>query len=60
MKLGSIVEEVGKRLKDPEGIETPQACQQNQLTYTCGGSQRLNHQSKSIHRLNLISSHGNV
>ena len=47
------MEELGEGLRDPEGIASPQEDQQNQLTWTFGGSQRLNHQPKSIHRLDL-------
>jgi hypothetical protein len=48
-----IVEELGEGLKDPEGIETPQKDQQNQLIWTLGSSQRLNYQPKRKHGLDL-------
>ena len=41
-------------LQAPEGTGTPQEDQQSQLTWTLGGSQRLNHQPKSIHGLDLV------
>ena len=41
-------------LRDLEGKRTSQADQQSQLTWTLGGSQRLNHQLKYIHELDLV------
>ena len=38
------MEESGEGLRDPKEKETPQEDQQSQLTWTLGGSQRLNHQ----------------
>jgi hypothetical protein len=52
-KLGTLMEELGKGLRAPKEIGTPQEEQQSQLTWTLGGSQRLSHQSKSIHGLDL-------
>jgi hypothetical protein len=37
----------GEGLRNPEGIRTSQEDQQSQLTWTFGGSQRLNHQPKT-------------
>jgi hypothetical protein len=39
------------------GIGTLQDDQQSQLTWILGGSQRLNHQPKSIHGLDLGNPH---
>jgi hypothetical protein len=50
MKLGSLIEEFGEELRDPEWLETPQLHQQGQVTWPLGSSQKLNHQPK---RLNL-------
>lgn len=49
----SLVEEFLERLREPEGIKTPQKYQKCQLTWTLGDSQRLNHQSKPLHWLDL-------
>jgi hypothetical protein len=38
-------------IRIPEGIGTPQKDQQSQLTWTIAGSQKLNHQRKSIQGL---------
>ena len=46
MISGSLVEELGEGLRDPDGIGTPQEDQQSQPTWTLGGSQRLNHQAR--------------
>ena len=51
--LGSLVEELGEELKNSERIGTPQEDQQCELTWSFGHSQRLNHQPKSIQRLDL-------
>jgi hypothetical protein len=45
--------ELGEESRAPKGIETPQEDKQHQLTWILGGSDRLNHQAKSIHRLDL-------
>jgi hypothetical protein len=50
-------ERVGKRLKNTKGIGTPQGNQQSELTWTLGGSQRLNHQPKSLYGLDLVPRH---
>ena len=47
------MEEMGEGLKDSKRTGTPQEDQQSQLTWTLGGSQRLNHQRKYIHGLDL-------
>ena len=57
MELGNLMEELGEGLRDLEWIGTPQEDQQNQLTWTFVGSQRLNHQLKSIHGLDLSPMH---
>jgi hypothetical protein len=49
----SLVEELVEGLRDLKEIGTPQEDQQSQLTYSLGGSQRLNHQLKSKHGLDL-------
>ena len=46
------MEELREGLKTLKGL-TPQEDQQSQLSWLPGRSQRLNHQTKSIHRLNL-------
>jgi hypothetical protein len=48
-RLGTLMEE----LRTPKGIRIPWEDQQNQLTWTLGSSQKLNHQPKNIHRLDL-------
>jgi hypothetical protein len=50
MELGDSYGRIGGRIdyKALKGIGTPQENQQNQLTWTLGGSQRLNHQPKNI------------
>jgi len=53
--LGTLVDELGERLRDLEGIGTPHEDQQIQLIWVLGVSQRMNHQSKSIHGPNLAS-----
>jgi hypothetical protein len=45
------MEELEERLRDWKRTGTPQADQHSQLTWTLGGSQRLNCQPKSEHRL---------
>ena len=40
-------------LRKSEGMRSPLEGQQRQLIWTLEGSQRLNHQPKSIHDLNL-------
>lgn len=47
------MEESGEELRDSKMIGTPQEDQQSQLTWTVGGFQRLNHQLKSEHGLDL-------
>jgi hypothetical protein len=41
----------------PKEIGTPQ---EDQLTWTLGGSQSLNHQPKNIHRLEILHTHTHV
>jgi hypothetical protein len=43
----------GKGMREPERSRTPQENLQNQLTWAHGGSQRLSHQPKSMHGLDL-------
>jgi hypothetical protein len=45
------MEELKEGLKTLKGIGTPQEDQQSPLTWLLGGSQRLSHTPKSIHRL---------
>ena len=45
---GSLVEEWGIEVREPEGSRTPQEDLHNQLTWTHGDSQRLNYQSKIL------------
>ena len=47
----------GGVLRNPEGTGTPQE-DESQLTWAQGDSQRLEHQPKSIHRLDLAPSPG--
>lgn len=47
------MEELGEGLKDSQRTGPPQKEQQSHLTWTLVGSQRLNHQPKSKHRLDL-------
>ena len=47
----SLVEELREGLRDLKRTGTPQEDQQSQLTWTLRGSQRLNHQPKSMHGL---------
>lgn len=42
-----------RELRDPKEDRTPQEVQQSQITWTLGVSQRLNHQPKSEHRLDV-------
>ena len=49
------MEELGEGLRGLKGIGTPQEDQKSQLTWTLRGSQRLNHQPKSEHGLDLGS-----
>ncbi|EDL37377.1 mCG1046215, partial [Mus musculus] len=51
--LGTLVEELWEGLQALKEIGTLQEDQQSQLTWTTRGSQKLNHQPKSIHRLDL-------
>jgi hypothetical protein len=51
--LGILVEELGIELSKPEGSTTPQEYLQSQLTWDHVGSQRLNHQLKTIKGLDL-------
>jgi hypothetical protein len=51
----SLVEEWGTELNKPEGSRTPLKDLQSQLTWFHGNSKRLNHQPKSIQRLDLGS-----
>ena len=53
---GSLSEELGKGLRDRK-MRTPQEDKQSQLTWTLGGLQRLNHQPKSRHGLDLGPPH---
>ena len=53
--LGSLIKELGKGLRDPKRTGTPQEDQQSKLTWTLGGSQRMNHQPKSMHGLDLCT-----
>ena len=48
----NLVEEMGEVLRDQDDIWTQQD-QQNQLTWTLVGSQKLTHKPKSILKLNL-------
>ena len=50
------MEELGEWLRATKGRETPQKEQQSQLNWTLGGYQRLTHQPKSVHGLNLAIS----
>jgi hypothetical protein len=52
MEFGKSYER-GRGLRDLKRTRTLQEDQQSQLIWTLGGSQRLNHQPKSKHRLNL-------
>jgi hypothetical protein len=47
------MEEFREELRAMKGIGTPQEDQQSPLTWTLGGSQRLNHQPKNIFGLDL-------
>jgi hypothetical protein len=47
------MEELGEGLRDLEQIVMAQEDQDSQLTGPLGGSQRLNHQSKSVHKLDI-------
>jgi hypothetical protein len=47
------MEELRERLRDCKRTGTPQEDQQSQLTCTFGDSQRLNHQPKSEHGLDI-------
>ena len=51
------MEELEKGLRELEGIGTPEEDQQRQLTWTAEDSQKLNHQPRSIHRLDLPIPH---
>jgi hypothetical protein len=53
MELGKSVEDLGEGLSDLKVIGTPQEDHQGQLMCAIGGSQRLNHQAKSKHGLDL-------
>lgn len=48
-----LVEESGEGLRELEGSRTPQEDLLSQLTWAHGGSQRLNHQIKTMHGLDL-------
>lgn len=41
------VEELGKGLREPDGLRTAQKDLQTEQTWACGGSQRLNFQPTS-------------
>ena len=45
---GGVLQKLGESLRGLKRTGTPQEEQQSQLTWTLGGSQRLNHQPKSI------------
>ena len=47
------MEELREGLRAPKRIGMPQKEQQSQLTWALVGSQKLNHQPKSIHSLDL-------
>jgi hypothetical protein len=50
---GSLMKELRGGLRDLKRTGPPQEHQQSQLTWTLGGSQKLNHQLKSKHGLDL-------
>jgi hypothetical protein len=52
---GGLVVELGKQLRKPEVMGTPQEAQQSQLTCIPSNSQRLNHQSQITNRLDLCT-----
>ena len=52
MEVGDSYERI-RRILAPKGIGTSLENQQNQLTWTLGVSQRLNHQPKNMSWLNL-------
>jgi hypothetical protein len=54
---GSHVIELGIEVSKPEGPRIPQEDLQNQLAWAHGGLQKLNHQPKSIHGLDLAPYH---
>jgi hypothetical protein len=55
---GSLMEELGEGLRDLKRTGTPQEDQQSQLSWTFGGSQRLNHDKpKNEHKLDLCPLH---
>lgn len=47
------MEEWEEGLREAEGSSTPEEDLQSQLTWNYGGSQKLNHQPKSMHGLDL-------
>lgn len=51
------MEELEEGLRAWKAIGTPQEDQMSQLTHIQGGSERLNHLSKSMHRLDLGPGH---
>jgi hypothetical protein len=51
------VEELGVGLREPEESRTSQEDLQSQLTWVHSGSQRLNHQVKSMQKLDLSPLH---
>ena len=51
--LGNLTEELGEGLSGTKRTGTLQEDQESQLTWTLGGSQRVNHQPKSKHQLDL-------
>lgn len=55
--LGNLVEERRIEVKKPEGSRTPQEDPLSQLTWDCGGSQRLGHQQGSRQELDLDPLH---
>lgn len=48
------MQHLGEGLRNPKGTGTPQEAQRS-LTWTLGGSQRINHQTKSIQGLDLAA-----
>lgn len=49
----SLLEKFRERLRNLNRIQIPQEDQHSQLTWTLGGSQRLNHQQKSLQELDV-------
>ena len=53
MELWESYGRVGRRIEGPKEDRTSQEDQLSQLTWTLGSSQRLIHQPKSMHRLDV-------